>query len=40
MAAFKCPAAVTFLTALPVSAAGKVLKTELRAAHARGGQDG
>jgi acyl-CoA synthetase (AMP-forming)/AMP-acid ligase II len=40
MAAFKCPAAVTFTTALPVSAAGKVLKTQLRAAHATDRQDG
>jgi long-chain acyl-CoA synthetase len=36
IAAYKCPAGIDFAGALPVSAAGKVLKTQLRAAYARG----
>jgi long-chain acyl-CoA synthetase len=33
LAAFKCPRSLVFTEALPLSAAGKVLKTTLRAAH-------
>ncbi|MFI1112524.1 long-chain-fatty-acid--CoA ligase [Streptomyces physcomitrii] len=33
LAGFKCPRSVQFVEALPVSAAGKILKTRLRAAH-------
>lgn len=33
IAAFKCPRSVEFRDALPISAAGKILKTELRAEH-------
>ena len=33
LAGYKCPRGISFTEALPLSAAGKVLKTALRAAH-------
>jgi len=33
LAAYKCPRSLVFVEALPLSAAGKILKTSLRAAH-------
>lgn len=36
LAGYKCPRSLAFVPALPLSAAGKVLKTQLRAEHARG----
>ena len=35
LAGYKCPRSLAFAAALPLSAAGKVLKTQLRAEHAR-----
>jgi acyl-CoA synthetase (AMP-forming)/AMP-acid ligase II len=35
LAGYKCPRSMSFTDALPLSAAGKVLKTALRSAHAR-----
>jgi long-chain acyl-CoA synthetase len=33
LAGYKCPRSIAFVQALPLSAAGKVLKTQLRAEH-------
>ena len=33
LAGYKCPRSISFTDALPLSAAGKLLKTTLRAAH-------
>ena len=35
LAGYKCPRHITFVRELPLSAAGKVLKTQLRAEHAK-----
>lgn len=35
LAGYKCPRSLAFVPSLPMSAAGKVLKTQLRAAHGR-----
>ncbi|WP_255466332.1 hypothetical protein [Ramlibacter sp. WS9] len=36
LASYKCPRSVSFVAAMPLSAAGKILKTALRAAHRAG----